>query len=161
MMATIADQEDFSKLGDMHTLLSAFKAFLTVEVDGCLKQIREACGASGYLNQSNIPYAIEYWSPNVTLEGDTMVMYQQAARQIFKSFKTVAKGKEVTGLLSYLNDFPKVAEGKLGFELDPTNDEHLNELIKINTIYHISRAAEKLVKDDGLTYDQKWNKKYQ
>ena len=42
--------------------------------------------------------------PNVTLEGDNMVMAQQTARGILKVMKKVSQGKKGKGLSAYLNN---------------------------------------------------------
>lgn len=74
------------------------------EVLDAMKNCRELCGAHGYLDASNLPHIIEIWSPNVTLEGDGYVLYQQTTKDIFKKLGKIMKGKEITGTFEYLND---------------------------------------------------------
>ena len=86
--------DKFTTMRDLHSIASAFKALQMQESLDGLFRIREWCGAHGYSNYSNLPNVIEIWSPNVTLEGDTMVMYQQTAKGFIKIFRMIEKNMD-------------------------------------------------------------------
>ena len=71
-------------LKDAHVLLSGLKAHVTENSYSDIKTLRECCGGHGYLRVSGLPSLVEYLSALVTLEGDTFVMYLQAATQLVR-----------------------------------------------------------------------------
>ena len=88
-------QEKFSLMNDLHVLISCLKAyFMDYDMDALFK-LRELQGGHGFLMIANIPGWIESWSPNVTLEGDTYVLYQQTTRKLLKVLKESQKGESV------------------------------------------------------------------
>ena len=77
-------ESDFKIMGDLHILASALKAhFMQEALDG-LFVMREILGANGFSLMGAIPGWIESWSPNVTLEGDGFVLYQQTTKRLIK-----------------------------------------------------------------------------
>lgn len=154
--------DKFTTMKDLHSIAAAFKALQMQEsLDGFFKA-REVCGAHGYSNYSNIPNIIELWSPNVTLEGDSMVMYQQTARGFIKSFRLVEQhGKQLKGIYSYLNEY----KGFIGFKdhsKEFKDNEELLKLLKAATVLSIHKVSHLLPEiDDEINYDIQWNKVYQ
>jgi len=51
--------------------------------------IRQSLGGAGYSAWSGIPFLIEDYSPEVTYEGDNMVMAQQSFNYLRKLMKKV------------------------------------------------------------------------
>lgn len=154
--------DKFTTMKDLHSIASAFKGLQMQEsLDGFFK-IRECCGAHGYSNYSNIPNIIEIWSPNVTLEGDTMVMYQQTARGLVKSYRLVEQyGKKIKGIYSYLNESEQYVKAQ-NVEVKFVESDDLLNLLKIATILSIHRVSTLLPEiDDEINYDIAWNKTYQ
>ena len=102
---------------------------------------------------------MEIWSPNVTLEGDGYVLYQQTTKDIFKRLTQILKGKEVTGVFSYLNDF-------MDFIQEPPKIRFLKSIptlisiIRASLLYQIMLTGNFLRKDNNLSFDEKWNKLY-
>lgn len=88
-------ESDFRIMGDLHVLASALKAHYMQESLDSLFIMREVQGSSGYSVMSALPGWIESWSPNVTLEGDGYVLYQQTTKRLIKLLGTIAKGKKV------------------------------------------------------------------
>ena len=88
-------KEDFTIMNDFHVLISSLKAHYMDEDMVALYNLRECQGGHGFLLSANIPSWIEGWSPNVTLEGDGYVLFQQTSRKLVKKLKAVAKGKSV------------------------------------------------------------------
>ena len=87
--------DNFSTMNDLHVLISCLKAYFMDDDISTLYQLREIMGGHGYHSSANIPGWIEAWSANVTLEGDTFVLYQQTARKLIKILNGVLKGKTV------------------------------------------------------------------
>jgi hypothetical protein len=108
---------------------------------------------------SNLPLLVELWSPNVTLEGDAMVMYQQTGKVIFKLLKKIARGQKIIGTFAYLHEIDDFENAQ---KIDDVYDiDFLTDVIKISALYQISKTNKLLKSDDGLEWSSKWNKKYQ
>ena len=133
------------KLKDLHSLLSWLKAFFMNEVFDGIKTVREVCGAHAYLISSNISNMMEIWSPNVTLEGDGFVLYQQTTKDILKRLSKIMKGKESSGVYSYLNEILDFVQEppKLTFS---KNAKSLIEIIKAALLNQIIKTGELLRK---------------
>jgi hypothetical protein len=150
--------DNFSSMRDLHSIVSAFKALQMQESLTGFFKVRECCGAHGYSNFSNIPNIIEVWSPNVTLEGDTMVMYQQTAKGFIKTFRLIKDhGKTIKGIYKYLNDYKDYIGAK-----DHTTSfltySSLQQLLKVATvqsIYYVNSLLPEM--DDEINYDQAWH----
>lgn len=69
------------------------------------------------------------------------------------------KGKVIKGDMDYLNEVSSIIGEPIN-EFDSNNVEHLIRALKVNAIYHIVKTGEKLGLSDGLSFDEKWNKKY-
>lgn len=102
---------------------------------------------------------IEIWSPNVTLEGDAMVMYQQTGKALFKLLKKIKRGDEIFGTFAYLQDIYK--ENFTLKSADVSNLDFLTDVIKISAQYQILKTEALLNSDDGFEWPSKWNKRYQ
>ena len=161
MLEEIKD-DNFSTMKDLHTIVAAFKGLqMQASLDGFFK-CREVCGAHGYLNYSNLPNIIEVWSPNVTLEGDTMVMYQQTAKSFVKNFRLVEEyDQKLEGIYAFLNDYKNYV-GHTNTSTDFTSKDTLLEVLKAATILSIHKVCSLLPDmDEEVDYDSKWNKTYQ
>ena len=149
----------FSTMKELHSFACAIKAYYMDEIINQLKSLREIMGGHGYLLVSSIAELNEMAGPNSTLEGDACVMYQQTARDIFKSIGKIMSGKQLKGTYAYLNDLPNVIgsknEQKSIFELTD-----LIEILKAATILQIIRVGNELRKDESISFDYKWNKLY-
>jgi hypothetical protein len=102
---------------------------------------------------------IELWSPNVTLEGDAMVMYQQTGKSIFKLLKKVYRGDQIFGTFAYLQDIKNFEKELVISEVYEI--ESLLNVIKIAALYQIKRVDEILKSDTTNAWSANWNKKYQ
>lgn len=159
MIEEIHKKNKFKTMKDLHSLASAIKAYYMEECLSHAKIIRECLGAHAYLSVSEIPEIIEMVAPNVTLEGDGCVMYQQTAKDIFKSVGRLTKGKEIKGTYSYLQELPNYIDSKL--ENKSFDDVTvLIDILKAATIYQIIEVGNNLRKQDELSFDVKWNKVY-
>jgi len=114
-------------------------------------------GGHGYLHASEVTEILEMVAPNVTLEGDSCVMYQQTARDIFKSVGKMTKGKQVKGTYAYLQDIPNYIDTQIENK-DFDNVEVLIDILKASTIYQVIDVGNNLRKKDGVSFDEKWNK---
>lgn len=144
---------------DLHSQVSCLKGFFMAEIFECMKFARECCGAHGYSDFGNIANQIEIWAPNVTLEGDEYVLYQQTTKDIFKRLTKMFKGEQPVGAYSYLNDF-------LDFMQEPPKIKYtrsvdsLVEILKVSLLHQIMTTGNKLKAKDGKSFDEKWNKVY-
>lgn len=87
-------KDDFKIMNELHVLISCLKAYYMDEGIMNLLAMRECNGAHGYSAFSSIGGWIEAWSPNVTLEGDGFVLYQQTTRKLIKIVSIAQKGKK-------------------------------------------------------------------
>ena len=159
---------DFSLMKDLHSLACAIKAYYMDEIINQLKWVRECMGGHGYLSASAVTELIEMASPNSTLEGnfiflksigDIAVMYQQTARDIFKSVGRVMSGKTITGTFAYINDLPNI----IGSQFEKESITELSdfiEILKATALLQIVRVGNELRKDESISFDTKWNKLY-
>ena len=86
-------------------------------------------------------------------------MYQQTARDIFKSVGRIMSGKTITGTFSYLNDLPNYIDSK--FEKEEASElSDFIEILKATTILQIIRVGNELRKDESISFDTRWNKLY-
>ena len=89
------DKKDFKLLDLVHHYSSGMKSVYTQDqVDGAYV-IRQSLGGAGYSGWSGIPEIIEDKNPEVSFEGDNMVMAQQSFNFIFGLFKKMQKGKNL------------------------------------------------------------------
>ena len=154
--------DKFSTMRDLHSIVSAFKGLQMQESLTGFFKIRECCGAHGFSNYSNIPNVIEIWSPNVTLEGDTVVMYLQTAKGFIKTFRLVQEyGKKIKGIYKFLNDYQEFI-GTICKESSFNDCNTLLKLLQATTIQSISKVSGILPDlDDEIKYDITWNKTHQ
>ena len=127
MMDKIHKKNDFKMLKDMHSIASCLKSFYTDRTLEDLKIIRECWGGHGFSAYSGLPNLIDCVSPNVTLEGDNTVMYQQTAAHLVKSCASILQGKQLKNSLVYLNDISTFEEQ----QLKKFDSENIDELISI------------------------------
>ncbi|XP_060774936.1 peroxisomal acyl-coenzyme A oxidase 1 isoform X2 [Neoarius graeffei] len=98
------NQGDFSQLPELHALAAGLKAFTTWTVNAGIEMCRMACGGHGYSRSSGLPDIYVTFTPMCTYEGENTVMMLQTARYLVKSYRQVHDGKQISGMVSYLND---------------------------------------------------------
>ena len=148
----------FQKMKDLHSQVSALKAYYCQGAMDCMAACRECCGAHGYLQYAGFAFFQDTLSPNVTLEGDGYVLYQQTARDIFKHLSKLAKGDLIEGEYEYLNEIGFISDIK--HEEDTFTFENLLQIVKVSALNRIMNVGNLLRSKDGLSFDEKWNKKY-
>ena len=151
--------DKFHTMKELHALGSALKAYFMQETLDWFFTARELWGANGLSAYSNFPLLVELWSPNVTLEGDAMVMYLQTAKAIFKVIKKVQRGDKIFGTFSYLEEINNF-NSNLKID-DVYSIKFLTDVIKVSALYQISKTFSYLNNDNGISWSEKWNKKYQ
>lgn len=151
--------DKFSTMRDLHSIASAFKGLQMQESLNGFFKIRECCGAHGYSSYSNLPNIIELWSPNVTLEGDTVVMYLQTAKGFIKTFRLIENyGKKIKGIYRYMNDY-KDYEGATDHDSTFITCSSLLKLLQVTTVLSVRKCSDLLPEiDDEINYDVAWNK---
>ena len=83
---------DTSKLGELHRVLSAFKAFITWEALESCEECRQACGGHGFLEYAGISQEVLDYTARCTYEGDNGVLSQQIGRALVKQLGLARKG---------------------------------------------------------------------
>lgn len=83
---------DTSKLGELHRVLSAFKAFITWETLESCEECRQACGGHGFLEYAGISQEVLDYTARCTYEGDNGVLSQQIGRALVKQLGLARKG---------------------------------------------------------------------
>ncbi|TSK62587.1 Peroxisomal acyl-coenzyme A oxidase 1 [Bagarius yarrelli] len=63
-----------------------------------------ACGGHGYSRSSGLPDIYVTFTATCTYEGENTVMMLQTARYLVKSYRQVRDGKQLSGIVSYLNE---------------------------------------------------------
>ena len=96
--------DNFELMDLIHHYSSGFKAFYCDMTHKYLEVTRQACGGAGFSANSGIPEMISDYFPQVTFEGDTTIMTQQAARFLMKTFKAINRGHEAKYPFAYLNN---------------------------------------------------------
>jgi len=142
-------------------LISSLKAYFMDDDISALYQLRECQGGHGYHSLANIPGWLEAWSPNVTLEGDGFVLYQQTARKLFKILKAVQKGKTVNKILyPYMEQVDKVV-GLKEVSKEITCAYKLSEVLRVALSHQLLQIAQSLETHTEHSFDAKWNKIHQ
>jgi alkylation response protein AidB-like acyl-CoA dehydrogenase len=157
MLDQIKNKNKFTKMKDLHSLLCALKAYYMEEILQQVYTMRELTGGHGYLSVNEITEILEMISPNVTLEGDACVMYQQTAKDIFKSVGKLMTGQKVKGTYEYLQDIGDYMGAKLE-DKDIHDLDTLIDILKASTIYQVIKVGNDLRVKDDIPFDTKWNK---
>lgn len=119
--------------------------------------LRELSGAHGYWNQGGYDFLFDAKSAHVTLEGDSVVMFQQTARDIFKHYAKITSGKKAKRDFAYLNDFKSIIGKKLR-NVDVDDIETLLSILKASALFQIIRTSKELKRKDKIPYKTKWSK---
>ncbi|CAI2360917.1 unnamed protein product [Moneuplotes crassus] len=153
--------EDFKMMNDLHVLISALKAYWMDYDMMALHSLRELQGGHGYLLLGNISLHIEGWSPNVTLEGDGYVLYQQTAKKLVKKIKDITKGKSVNkDFYPYMEQVFSVKDSTES-DSDIRDTHKLLEVLRVALSHELLQLAEALAKQDHHSFDTKWNTVFQ
>lgn len=86
------ERNDFSRLSEMHSLTSALKAAMTSIVCDNMEICRRACGGHGFMLAAGIPLHLCSYAPQVTYEGDFVILSIQVGRELLKLLQIKIKG---------------------------------------------------------------------
>eukprot|EP00345_Euplotes_harpa_P007305 CAMPEP_0168329816 /NCGR_PEP_ID=MMETSP0213-20121227/7337_1 /TAXON_ID=151035 /ORGANISM="Euplotes harpa, Strain FSP1.4" /LENGTH=668 /DNA_ID=CAMNT_0008333221 /DNA_START=101 /DNA_END=2107 /DNA_ORIENTATION=- len=151
----------FKLMNDLHVLISCLKAHYMQEAIDSLMVMRECCGGHGFSTFSGITGWIEAWSPNVTLEGDGYVLYQQTTKKLVKMLNKASKGSHINSeVYPYIETIHQVAETKETSEEVRTSEQLLN-VLQAALCHQLLDLVSKLQTQDGHSFDVKWNKIHQ
>lgn len=151
--------DKFSLMKELHSLCCCFKAYYMERCYEDLKVMRELCGAHGYWNKAGFDFMLDIKSAHVTLEGDSVVMFQQTARDIFKHLSKMNNGKLAKRDFEYLNDIGSVKDKSLDSP-DVTDVDVLLQILKASALLQIQKTSENLEADESIAYHTKWTKLY-
>lgn len=71
----LVSKGDFSLIGDLHSVVSGIKSYLTSTADTGLEVSRQACGGAGFALNSGVAFKALNVKPYLTFEGETYLMY--------------------------------------------------------------------------------------
>lgn len=103
-MMTDVQNRVFSRMDQVHHILSGFKSLFTEHGMLNVEDARRMCGGAGYQSNSGFTTLFAGISPMPTYEGENMVMYGQASRFLMKLLKKVASKKTLDFPFTYLNN---------------------------------------------------------
>ncbi|XP_026190727.1 peroxisomal acyl-coenzyme A oxidase 1 [Cyclospora cayetanensis] len=103
----------FDGLEEVHLITSCLKAYMTLAVAEGIETCRRACGGHGYMQASGVSLHLVSFLPQVTYEGDFVILSLQAGRLLLKAVgNKMAGGALKEGLQSsvrHLYDFDPTA----------------------------------------------------
>lgn len=79
-----AERGDFTRLEELHLITCSLKAFMTGAVADGIEKCRRACGGHGYMLASGVSLHFVSYLPQVTYEGDFVILSIQAGRSLLK-----------------------------------------------------------------------------
>ncbi|XP_060724645.1 peroxisomal acyl-coenzyme A oxidase 1 isoform X1 [Tachysurus vachellii] len=142
------NQGDFSELPELHALAAGLKAFTTWTVNAGIEVCRMACGGHGYSRSSGLPDIYVTFTATCTYEGENTVMMLQTARYLVKSYRQVRDGKQLSGIVSYLNDaHQRIQPQPTGSRPTVININDLQSLVeayKLRAAHLVETAAKSL-----------------
>ena len=154
-------KEDFRIMNELHVLISSLKAYYMDYTIMCMFAMRECSGGHGYSSFTGFGNFLEGWSPNVTLEGDGFVLYQQTTKKLIKMVEMVQDGKKInTALYPYIHQLAEVGSAK-EMEKDIREPQKLLDIIRVALSYQLLDLIKKLKSNEDIPYDVKWNKAHQ
>ena len=154
-------QDSFQLMNDLHILISCLKAYCMNETTECFFDFRELMGAHGYLMVSAIPSWIQIWSPNVTLEGDAYVLYQQTTKKLVKIASMIKDGESFENeLYPYMKELFQNRH-PIDSSSDIESSDTLLDILKTSLLISLEQLSESLDQNEDIPHDTKWNKMYQ
>lgn len=133
------NQGDFSQLPELHALSAGLKAFTTWATNSAIEVCRMSCGGHGYSRSSGLPDIYVEFTPTCTYEGENTVMMLQTARYLMKCYRQAKAGKQLSGIVSYLNE-PKHQRVQLQPVAAGPTVVDINDLASLVEVYK-QRAA--------------------
>ena len=138
--------------------LSTYIACLGIE------DLRKSCGGNGYLLSSGISQLCVNYLWQITAEGDYIILGLQTARSLLKAVGSAKQGKQLSGILDYLNvvgsqDFnlEKIFPGS--FKKNNTGMNYLEEMFKYRSIKRCVELAQDFNDEitRGASFQDAWN----
>ncbi|CAN6438840.1 unnamed protein product [Victoria cruziana] len=102
--AEMKKTQDEEVIGDVHTLSSGLKAYITSYTAKALSTCREACGGHGYAAVNRFGDLRNDHDIFQTFEGDNTVLLQQVSGYLLKQYQEKFKGGTLTVTWNYLRE---------------------------------------------------------
>ncbi|XP_028301926.1 peroxisomal acyl-coenzyme A oxidase 1 isoform X1 [Gouania willdenowi] len=134
------NQGDFSELPELHALSAGLKAFTTWAANSGIEVCRMSCGGHGYSRSSALPDIYVNFTPTCTYEGENTVMMLQTARYLVKSYRQAKEGRQLSGMVSYLNEAETQRVQAQPVSARPTVVD-VNDLSSLVEIYKLRAAT--------------------
>ncbi|KAI9499269.1 acyl-CoA dehydrogenase/oxidase C-terminal [Zychaea mexicana] len=143
-------QGNFDILADLHASSSGLKSLTSfMAVDG-IEECRRSCGGHGYSMFSGLGHFYQDYLPNMTVEGDNNMIYQQTSRYLLKTYRNViagtAKPSEHNLTFIYLSQYLQNPKAKCPANSanDFLNPEVILTAFGFRAAYGIAKVAEQI-----------------
>uniref|UniRef100_A0A8B9KXP0 Acyl-coenzyme A oxidase n=1 Tax=Astyanax mexicanus TaxID=7994 RepID=A0A8B9KXP0_ASTMX len=118
------NQGDFSELPEVICICSNATSIFSIEV------CRMSCGGHGYSRCSSLPDIYVTFTATCTYEGENTVMMLQTARYLVKSYRQAREGRQLSGIVSYLNEQQRVQPHPVSSRPTVVNINDLSSLVE-------------------------------
>ncbi|KAG0046964.1 acyl-Coenzyme A oxidase [Gryganskiella cystojenkinii] len=148
------------EIPDQHGVSAGFKGALAWYVTEVLESCRRACGGHAYSAYNAIAGLTGDFGVMTTGGGDNVVLMQQSARYLMSALKWAQEGQEVTGSVSYFNDYKKIVPQNKTTYQDPRDLLNHEFIIDALTWACAKKAADlgAVLEEAGESkFDQTWN----
>uniref|UniRef100_A0A8B9KZ48 Acyl-coenzyme A oxidase n=1 Tax=Astyanax mexicanus TaxID=7994 RepID=A0A8B9KZ48_ASTMX len=96
----------------------------------CIEVCRMSCGGHGYSRCSSLPDIYVTFTATCTYEGENTVMMLQTARYLVKSYRQAREGRQLSGIVSYLNEQQRVQPHPVSSRPTVVNINDLSSLVE-------------------------------
>ena len=153
-------------LKELASTSAGLKSLCTLIAVTGIEDCRKCCGGNGYLLSSGIStMSLDYlWQ--ITAEGDYIILSLLTARYLLKSIGSVMTGKQLKGVVDYLNvlsteDFSlqKMHPGDAKNSVEFTHLDYLVSLFRYRALFRNATVAadfNELVAN-GMKFEEAWN----
>ncbi|KAI8142051.1 acyl-CoA dehydrogenase/oxidase [Fennellomyces sp. T-0311] len=141
---------NFELLADLHASSSGLKSLCTFMAVEGIEEARRSCGGHGYSMFSGLGDFYKNYLPNLTVEGDNHMIFQQTSRYLLKTYRNViagtGKASEHNLTFTYLAQYMQNPKAKCPAQ---TPDDFLNPEVILNAFgfraaYGIAKVAEQI-----------------
>ncbi|KAG9277451.1 peroxisomal acyl-coenzyme A oxidase 1 isoform X1 [Astyanax mexicanus] len=125
----------------LHALAAGLKAFTTWVANTGIEVCRMSCGGHGYSRCSSLPDIYVTFTATCTYEGENTVMMLQTARYLVKSYRQAREGRQLSGIVSYLNEQQRVQPHPVSSRPTVVNINDLSSLVEAYKLRAASTLA--------------------
>jgi len=148
------------EIPDQHGVSAGFKGALAWYATEVLENCRRACGGHAYSSYNAIAGLTGDFGVMTTGGGDNVVLMQQSARYLMSALKCAQEGQELTGSVSYFNDYKKIIANNKTTYQDPRDLLQHEFVIDALTWASAKKAADLsviLAEAGKAKFEETWN----